>query len=85
MDTFDAADLYARPVLDVGASDVTIEGTLARYTKARVRALTIGPTDAAAGWNPLEEVAESASELAEKARKLSGISRPARQRTRVWL
>ena len=85
MDTFDATDVYARPVIDADASIVEIKGTLAEYTKARVRALTIGPTDAAAGWDPLVEVSESASELAEKARKLAGISRPARQRAKIWL
>ena len=53
METFDVTDIYARPVIDVDASDVRVTGELAEYTKARVRALTIGPTDAAAGWTPL--------------------------------
>ena len=85
MDTFDSADVFGRPVIDVGASDVAIEGTLARYTKARVRAITVGATDAAKGWDALDEVAESASELAQKAAKLAGLSRPARRRSKVWL
>ena len=85
MDSFDVTDLYARPVIDADASIVNIKGTLAEYTKARVRALTIGATDASAGWDALEEVSESASTLAEKARKLAGVSRPARRSARVWL
>ena len=84
MDSLNATDLFARPVIDVEASIVNIKGTLAEYTKARVRALTIGATDANRGWDALEEVSESASTLADKARKLAGISRPAR-RSRVWL
>ena len=85
MDSFDVTDLYARPVIDVDASIVDIKGALATYSKARVRALTIGATDANAGWDALEEVSESASTLAEKARKLAGIARPAQRRARVWL
>ena len=85
LDTLDVADVYARPVLDTVTSKFTKVGTLARYTDARVRAMTIGPTDAADGWDALERVAESASTLAEKAAKLAGISRPAQRRSRVWL
>ena len=85
MDSLNATDLYARPVLDVEASTVHIKGTLAEYSKARVRALTIGATDANRGWDALEEVTESASTLADKAKALAGISRPARRRARVWL
>ena len=85
MDSLNATDLYARPVIDVEASIVNIKGTLAEYTKARVRALTIGATDANAGWDALEEVSESASELAKKAAALAGTTRPARRRARLWL
>ena len=85
MDSLNATDLYARPVIDVEASIVNIKGTLAEYTKARVRALTIGATDANKGWDALEEVSESALTLAEKAKALAGLSRPARRRARIWL
>ena len=85
LDTLDVADVYARPVLDTVTSKYTKAGTLARYTDARVRAMTIGPTDANDGWDALERVAESAGTLADKAAKLSGLSRPARRRARVWL
>ena len=85
METFDSVPVYGRPVLDVGASTFTREGTLARYSTAKVRAITVGPTDASAGWDALEEAAEAASELAAKAAKLAGISRPARRSARVWL
>ena len=67
------------------ASEVEIVGALATYSKARVRALTIGATDASRGWTPLEAVSESASTLAEKAKALAGLSRPARRSARVWL
>ena len=36
MDTFDVTDIYARPVIDLGASEVKVTGELAEYTKARV-------------------------------------------------
>ena len=50
METFDATDVFERPVIDIGASNVKVTGELAEYTAARVRAITVGPTDAAAGW-----------------------------------
>ena len=53
MDTFDVADVFARPVLDVDASTFTREGSLAKYSKANVRAITLGPTDANEGWTAL--------------------------------
>ena len=85
LDTLDVADVYARPVLDTVTSKFTKVGTLARYSDARIRAMTLGATDASDGWAALERVEESASELAKKAAKLSGLSRPARRRARVWL
>ena len=36
-----------------GASEFTLEGGRATYSAARIRALTLGPTDASAGWTPL--------------------------------
>ena len=54
LETLDSVPVYGRPVIDVDASDVTIEDRTARYRRAEVRALTIGPTDAAAGWVALE-------------------------------
>ena len=87
MDSFDVTDLYARPVIDVDASDVEIKGTLAEYSKARVRALTIGATDAAEGWTPLRLADDIDDEFsptttaAEKIKALSAISR----RARLWL
>ena len=94
-ETMDVADTYGRPVLDVGASTFTREGALARYTDARIRALTIGPTDASLGWDALTEVAEPASELAAKAAALAGIAKrraavsvsidKLSRRARLWL
>ena len=82
LDTFDSVDTFARPVLDVGASVFTREGALARYTDARIRALTIGPTDASRGWEALVEATEPASELATKAAALAGT---VKRRVRLWL
>lgn len=48
-----AVPQFARPVLDLDESDFDIAGELATYRKARIRALTIGPTDANVGWSPL--------------------------------
>ena len=88
METFDATDVFERPVIDIGASNVKVTGELAEYTAARVRAITVGPTDAAAGWTPLrladdidDEFAPAAT-TAEKIAALSGISQ---RRSRLWL
>ena len=54
LETLDTVPVYGRPVIDSDASDYTIEDRVATYRKAEVRALTIGPTDAAAGWTALE-------------------------------
>ena len=55
LESMDAADVFARPVIDTaaGASEFTLEGGRATYSAARIRALTLGPTDASAGWTPL--------------------------------
>ena len=86
MDTFDSVPVLARPVLDVDASDVKITGTLAEYSDARVRALTLGPSDASAGWTPLrlrdgpdDDIPKT---TAEKVKALSKISQ---RRMRIWL
>ena len=50
IDTLDVVDTYARPVLDLDASEFVIEAGRATYSRAHVRALTIGPTDASRGW-----------------------------------
>ena len=51
LETMDAADTFARPVVDAGASEFTLEGGRATYTRARIRALMLGPTDASEGWS----------------------------------
>ena len=56
MDTLDTVPVFARPVIDADASDVTIADRTATYRKAEVRALTIGATDAALGWMAVELV-----------------------------
>ena len=51
-ETMDSAPVYGRPVLDTDLSDFDIDGPLATYREARVRAITVGPTDASKGWTP---------------------------------
>ena len=53
IDTLDVVDVFARPVLDLDASEFLIEAGRATYTRAHVRALTLGPTDASRGWAAL--------------------------------
>ena len=53
METFETVPVYARPVLDLDASDFTVADRVATYRRAEVRALTIGPTDKSRGWTPL--------------------------------
>ena len=53
IDSLDVVDMIARPVLDLDASEFLIDAGRATYTRAHVRALTLGPTDASRGWTPL--------------------------------
>ena len=53
IETFDQVDVIGRPVIDTAESAFVREGTLAKYSRATVRAITLGPTDAAQGWSPL--------------------------------
>ena len=78
IETIESVDTFARPVLDLDASDFVIEAGRATYTRAHVRALTIGPTDASAGWTPLRR------------RRARGDDAPAgdageRERMRIYL
>lgn len=78
IDTLDTIPTIGRPVIDTaqGASQFTMQGKRAIYSKARIRALTIGPTDASEGWEPLR-FKIGASDDAPSA--------PRRRRARVWL
>ena len=80
LETMDAADTFGRPVIDTSASasEFVIEGGRATYTKAHVRALTIGPTDASAGWTPLRFKRGASDDLPAGA---AGE----RRRSRLWL
>ena len=55
LESMDAADVIARPVIDTaaGASEFTLEGGRATYSAARIRALQFGATDASGGWTPV--------------------------------
>ena len=53
METMRTVPVYGRPVLDMDASDVTVANRVATYRDARVRAITMGATDANGGWDEL--------------------------------
>ena len=76
MDTLDSVPVYGRPVIDSDASDYVIKDRVATYRKAEVRALTIGPTDAALGWTALELADNEDGE---------DTTRAARARRWIWL
>ena len=77
-ETMDSVDVYARPVLDVDASDVSIVDKLATYREARLRALTVGPTDANRGWTALVVGRDGEGPEAD-------ATPPAARRVRRWL
>ena len=88
MDTFDVADVYARPVIDVDASTFTREGTLAKYSEAKVRAFTLGATDANEGWTALRLADDLDDEFAPATStqdKISALSNLTKRRARLWL
>ena len=78
METFEEVDVLARPALDEAASQLTRAGPLATYTDAHVRALTIGPSDAAKGWTPLRLREGDDDDLPD------APERPARRRASLW-
>ena len=80
MELFDTVDTFARPVIDTAASEFTKDGAVAVYARAEVRALTLGPTDAAAGWTPLRELTGPDDDLP------NNLPAPAPEpRRRIWL
>ena len=88
VDTFDVADVYARPVIDVPGSTFTREGTLAKYSEANVRAFTLGPTDANEGWTALRLADDLDDEFAPATStqdKIAALSNLSKRRARLWL
>ena len=75
VDGMKVADHYGRPVLDRELSEVVVEGTVATYQRAEVRAILVGPTDVADGWKPVQMT------TAQKTAALSKIGK----RARLWL
>ena len=53
-DTLKVAEVIGRPVLDRELSEVVIDGAVARYKRAEIRAILLAPTDAAKGWEPVQ-------------------------------
>ena len=53
LETMKAAEIIGRPVLDTELSEVVVEGVVARYSRAEVRAILLSPTDANKGWTPV--------------------------------
>ena len=80
-ETMDVGDMYARPVLDTGASTFRQEGQLARYTAAMVRGLAIGPTDFSKGRTSLRRKLGADDDMPETPRERPQEAR----RARLWL
>ena len=85
LETMDSVDVYGRPVIDTAASEFVMDGALARYTRAEVRALTIGPTDAAAGWVALRIADPDETEPEQRANPVKALNRALRTRRRMML
>ena len=69
IDAMKVAEVYGRPVLDRELSDVVVDGAVARYQRAEIRAILLTPTDAAKGWDPVKMT------TADKIAALSKIGR----------
>ena len=69
VDAMKVAEVYGRPVIDRELSEVVVDGAVARYKRAEIRALLLAPTDTAKGWEPAQMT------TAEKVAALSKISR----------
>ena len=76
LDTLKVAEVYGRPVLDRELSDVVVDGAVARYQRAEIRAILITPTDAAKGWEPVKMTT---------ADKIAALSKIGRRRSRAAL
>ena len=90
LDTMRSVDVYARPVLDMDASDFTIADKVATYRQAEVRALTVGPTDAGKGWTPLVLGEDGEGPPVASGRRASEgtqetVADLARRRSMAWL
>ena len=74
LDTLKVAEVFGRPVLDRELSDVVVDGAVARYQRAEIRAILLNPTDAAKGWEPVKmTTAEKAKALSKIGRRRSGL------------
>ena len=69
VDAMKVAEVYGRPVIDRELSEVVVDGAVARYQRAEIRALLLAPTDTANGWEPAQMT------TAEKVEALSKIGR----------
>ena len=54
LDADKVAGIYMRPFIDQTASDYVEEGDTRTYSRAVVRAIIVGSTDAVDGWDPAE-------------------------------
>lgn len=62
--------IYARPVIDTLESASKRQGDVLRYSQAKVRAMTLGATDASSGWAPVVPiVAREADDYEDRLRK----------------
>ena len=69
LDTLKVAEVFGRPVIDRELSELVVEGAVARYKRAEIRAILLNPTDAAKGWEPVRMT------TADKIAALSKIGR----------
>ena len=83
METIETVDVIGRPVLDMANSEFVREGPLARYAKARIRAITFGPTDVEQGWAPI--VALKPGDTGFDVDAVPDAPEPAQRRARLWL
>ena len=86
IETMESVDVYGRPVIDLAASEFTKDGALARYSQAEIRAVTIGATDAAAGWTAIRVAdGDELPEVAQRAASPKDYKRSLRKRRRIML
>ena len=77
--THDAAGVIVRPVIDKRASEFAAVDGVAEFSKLRIRAFTIGTTDAKEGWPEPDLIPTPGMDTRRAA------SDPAPRRARLWL
>lgn len=86
LETAESVDVFARPSLDLAESvfEIVNEGRRAVYSRAKIRALVLGPTDVQTGWLPLRDRLDVDDDAPPEARAPVVVDIQERRR-RVWL